>query len=358
MISKSQQLEQLRRDPKFLHLAAFILRNLPQNSSSIRVLETGCGDGHYSLCLPQHLSQVCEWHGVDPNRALLDTASSYIPISHKLDAAANLTRAAPCVFKFHRGVAGCLPFRRKNEFHLVIFTNSLHFTGDCHQSITEAREMMTSDGLLLVVEPSEEAASDPQKRRALAMTRDTLRSTKLLLLKDEQQTQEESWYALEAHTQAVGLLQKLVGNIRGDNSTEVAARAGVAIGFIAEPSDAVPSHRPDTSNSLRTCVCAHKNRKKNQKKNRSRCQHCRRGQALDGVRDVNDPAKKLVNGHASKVSSDDTRTHNSSTQIVDDGSHEPSLVFPHALMLSAARQVTNTVHMTVCNGLVTDSDDE
>lgn len=96
----------------------------------LRVLEVGCGTGHWLHCLHSHGYQVA---GLDASQGMLEAARKRLP-------------AAPLV----RGVAERLPWRDAS-FDRVICINAVHHFRDKPAFCREARRVLVPGGALLSI---------------------------------------------------------------------------------------------------------------------------------------------------------------------------------------------------------------
>lgn len=106
-------------------LLAFAGERRPQ-----RVLEVGCGTGHWLQRLSTHGFEVA---GVDASRGMLEGARKRIPTFHLV-----------------RAVAECLPFV-EGSFDLVVCINALHHFPGKPAFFREARRVLKPEGGLLTV---------------------------------------------------------------------------------------------------------------------------------------------------------------------------------------------------------------
>ncbi len=119
---------------------AAALRSLARLPATERVLEVGCGTGHW---LARYAEDGLVAHGLDRSRGML-----------------NVARRRPAALHLCCGRAGQLPYRR-GVFDLICCVNALHQFNDPKRFIHQARACLRRDGRLALIglDPS-----DPRNR--------------------------------------------------------------------------------------------------------------------------------------------------------------------------------------------------
>ena len=107
------------------------------------ILDIGCGNGFYVFGLADYINSIC---GLDPSNSMLESAKK----NQKYFKKENI--------KFLKGSIENNSLKEK--FDIVIFSYSLHFTNDSYKSLLLARDYLTSDGLLIIIEPTKEYVSN------------------------------------------------------------------------------------------------------------------------------------------------------------------------------------------------------
>jgi SAM-dependent methyltransferase len=108
------------------------LKNLVAENGARRVLEVGCGTGHWLELLRPLIDQIV---GLDASSGMLGEAA-------KLPGPMDLV----C------GSADTLPFA-KSSFDLIYVVNAIHHFGDRKGFIEQARSMLRSGGMLALIGP-------------------------------------------------------------------------------------------------------------------------------------------------------------------------------------------------------------
>jgi SAM-dependent methyltransferase len=106
------------------------LLELAQKTKARRIVEIGCGTGHWLDALQSAAPVVC---GMDRSDGMLHKA-----------------RERNGDFRIIRGDAGLIPFR-KNAFDLVFCVNAIHHFDNPSQFIGDARQLLRQGGALSIV---------------------------------------------------------------------------------------------------------------------------------------------------------------------------------------------------------------
>ena len=106
--------------------------------SKTDLLEIGIGNGRFGSLLG---NKVKHYSGIDPDVEYVRIAKTNIP------------KDADIIYKV--GSAENIPFNKK--FDILFYPFSWHFIGDFHKALEEANRVLRVNGVIVILEPTEEA---------------------------------------------------------------------------------------------------------------------------------------------------------------------------------------------------------
>jgi trans-aconitate methyltransferase len=114
-----------------------------------RVVDLGCGQGHYTLALAKHYGTV---YGVDPSLPMLTDARRHRRTT-KRGASNHVTGQN---VRFYKGSFDHIPVR---NVHVIVMRNSLHFCTPANipKTVDRILDHLVPGGLLIVNEPGDQA---------------------------------------------------------------------------------------------------------------------------------------------------------------------------------------------------------
>ena len=113
------------------------------NSSSIRILEVGCGPGYMSLEFARSGYNVT---GIDISSKCIEIANEFAEKDPIKDQRGNLNYVVVDLFQFSPA--------ENQKFDAVVFLGALHHFKEQKQVMTKVKQLLKLDGIILVHEPT------------------------------------------------------------------------------------------------------------------------------------------------------------------------------------------------------------